>query len=244
MTVSEATTRNPAISIVVPVHNEEDILESTINGIVRELEFRTSDFELIIVENGSTDNSIPISDMLAASDPRIVCLHLPRAGYGDALRKGLRSANGDIIGHFSVDIVDFEFFDKALLKLKSADLIIGSKLIKSNQDRRPIHKRMGSRLFHQLARRVLGIPVTDTHGIKMMNRRVVHSVLDQCRVGGEIFDDEFVLRAVRAGASITEISFHSEEIRPSRTSVLPRALKATRQMIRLRFILWRERFNR
>ena len=99
------------LSIVVPVHNEKEILESTVRGIVRELEFRSSDFELILVENGSTDNSGSIIEALSADDSRIVGLHLDKPSYGYALLTGLRSATGKIVGHFSVDIVDFEFFE-------------------------------------------------------------------------------------------------------------------------------------
>jgi len=59
--------------------------------------------------------------------------------------------------------------------------------------------------------------------------------------GGEIFDDELVIRAARVDVTMSEISFRCEEIRPSRTSVLTRAAKAMRQMIGLRFTLWKER---
>jgi len=241
MAATERDLTKPDFSIIVPVHNEENILAPTIHDLVSELETRSSNFELILVENGSTDDSPNITDALSADDPRITSLHLPEPSYGDALRAGLSSATGEIIGHFSVDIVDFEFFDEALQELKTVDLVLGSKLIDSTEDRRPFIRRIGSQVFHGLSRKVLGVPVADTHGIKLMKGNVMLPVINQCVGGGEIFDDELVIRAARVDVTMSEISFRCEEIRPSRTSVLTRAAKAMRQMIGLRFTLWKER---
>jgi glycosyltransferase involved in cell wall biosynthesis len=230
----------PQFSVVMPIFNEEDLLESTVLDVVKELDSRNLNFELILVENGSVDKSASISDNLSAMDSRIVSQHLPRPSYGDALQAGYKSAIGDITCNFSIDTVDFIFFDQAISELESADLILGSKLIDSQHDERPLHKQLGSRLFHQIGRRVLGIPAADTHGIKMMKREALASVLQQTNGGGEIFDDELVLRAHRAGIVMVEIPFRCEEIRPSRTSVFPRAVKAMRQIIGLRYAIWKE----
>ena len=244
MTSINSSNTELELSIVVPVHNEKEILESTVRGIVRELEFRSSDFEVILVENGSTDNSGSIIEALSADDSRIVGLHLGKPSYGYALLTGLRSATGKIVGHFSVDIVDFEFFDNALDELKSVDLVLGSKLLDVNQDYRPFHKRIGSQVFHVLSRRFLGVPVVDSHCIKMMNRSVLKSILDRCSGGSQIFDDELVLRASQEGVTMSEIPFRCEEIRSSRIGVLSRSIHALWQLTELRVTLWKERFGK
>lgn len=243
MTSLNSSNTEYELSIVVPVHNEEELLEPIVKEITLGLEARSSNFEIILVENGSTDQSATIADNLASIDSRISVLHLPQASYGDALGAGLRATTGETIGHFSVDIVDFEFLDNALHELKSTDLVLGSKFVGANQDVRPLLKRVGSQVFHQISRRVLRIPVADTHGIKLMKSKAAMPVLNKISRGGEIFDDEFVLRAAQAGVTMLEIPFHCEEIRPSRTSALRRAIKAMRQLTGLRLALWKERFR-
>lgn len=230
--------------MVIPVYNEEKHVEGAVKETVSGLESRRSSFELIVVENGSTDSSPQILDRLARTIAGVKVIHLPKPSYGNALKVGLLESKGDLIGHFSVDIVDFDFLDRALIEIEHADVVLGSKLISGNSDARPLMRRFGSASFHNTARLILGIEVRDTHGIKLMRRQRVQSIINSCVVGDEVFDDEFILRASRKGLSLKEIPFRTEEVRPSRQSVMGRALRAMRQILRLKLQLWRESLGR
>jgi len=244
VTPSKSTAIELDFSIIVPVYNEEEILESTVKAMVRDFDSRSLDFELILVENGSTDESRAITEALSASDPRIIGIHLPTPNLGGALQTGLLAAKGKSMGHFSVDCVDFEFFDGAVQALKSADLVLGSKRITSNQDHRMFHRRIGSQVFRQISQKVLGTPSVDSHGIKLMSRIKLQPVLERCSGSSEIFDDELILRASHEGVTMLEIPYRCEEIRPSRIGVLPRIVKTLRQLTGLRITLWKERFGK
>ena len=197
--------------------------------------------EVVIVENGSSDGSDRIVDGLALGDPRVHAMHLTVANYGAALRHGFMSSSSEYVANFSVDWVDLNFLQSAMSKLDECDIVLASKGIQGSSDQRPWVLRMGSLWFHRLVRILFRLPVSDTHGIKVFRRDTVVPIMEKCRLGGDNFDTELVLRAHRAGLSICELPVHIEEIRPSRGRVLTRAIKALSDMLKLRVALWLER---
>ena len=78
-----------ALTVVMPAFNEAEILESSVKSVVEGLRDRGEPFELIVVENGSTDGTAAIADALAASEPEVRVEHRADADYGRALRAGL-----------------------------------------------------------------------------------------------------------------------------------------------------------
>ena len=90
---------------------------------------------------------------------------------------------------------------------------------------------------------LFGVPITDTHGIKLMRRERVIGLVHRCRFNGDVFDTELVVRAVQAGLRICEIPVYVYEKRPSRVGVLRRAVRGLTQLVRLRVVLWKEPKN-
>src|SRR4051812_22156519 len=95
----------PAISAVIPVYNEIEILEAVIQDLVKSLDEVLPDHEIIISENGSTDGTAALADELAARFSAVRVLHSPVADYGLALQRGLLEARGDVLVNFSADLV-------------------------------------------------------------------------------------------------------------------------------------------
>lgn len=227
-------------SIVFPVHNEVTVLR----GVVEEcLAFQWEGRgagEIVLVENGSTDGSFALVDALAAQHPRVKAVHLPRADYGAALRRGLVGAREEIIAHFSVDFVDWVFLREALTLLSGdrSDLVVGSKYIKASQDDRNMLRRLPGLLFSRFTSLLLRCPVSDTHGIKAMSTRACQPLAGACRLGGALFDHEFVLAALDHGLRVTEIPVALRELRPSRRPLLIVMAEATGDLVRL---AWRRR---
>ena len=89
-----------ALTVVMPAYNEAEILESSVKTVVEGLRARGGAFELIIVENGSTDGTAALADAIAAAEPEVCAEHCVDADYGRALRAGLLAANGDAIVNF------------------------------------------------------------------------------------------------------------------------------------------------
>ena len=120
---------NPRVSVVIPIHNEAALLERAIADLFRELEHRSIVlYELLLVENGSTDGTLAVLERLARGLPVVRLLRSETASYGYALAAGMRAATGDLIVNFDLDYIDVEFLAlaTALYSFK-LDIIIGSK---------------------------------------------------------------------------------------------------------------------
>ncbi len=115
-------TDNRKVSIIVPVYNTEMFLSKCINSV---LEQSYSDFELILVDDGSTDNSSHICDEYVKTDNRIKVIHKKNGGAGDARNFGLNIATGEYISFLdSDDYWDKDFLFNAIQKVQDADIYI------------------------------------------------------------------------------------------------------------------------
>ncbi len=234
-----------SVGIVMPAFQEEEILESSVTDVVDGLAERgIENFELIVVENGSTDATATIADDLAARHPKVRALHRPVADYGAALRAGMLAATADVVVNFDTDYYDLDFLDDAVSQITSAhgpDLVVGSKRAPGAQDTRAPLRRVVTAVFSWVLRIGFGLRASDTHGIKAARRDAVAPIAQQCRFRTDLFDTELVLRVERAGLRTAEIPVRVVERRPARTSILARAPRTVWGLIRLRVQLWRER---
>lgn len=200
-------------------------------------------FEVIIVENGSTDDTLDIATKLASDDPRVSVTTSDRADYGEALVTGFRAARGEMVVNFDVDYYDLGFLDMAERRFAAEriSLLVASKRAPGSEDRRPLLRRVLTAGFTTALRVGFGLPVTDAHGMKAMRRADLVPVVAECRMRGSLFDVEMVLRAAHSGLATAEVAARVEERRPPRTAVWRRSLESLGGLVRLRLLLWRER---
>ncbi len=205
------------ISIVIPVHNEEEIIEGEVKGILTSLakELPALDYEILLVENGSKDRTKQIAEKLSSEVPRIKIISLPLPSYGGALKTGILRSQGDVVVIFNIDFWDIVFIKKALNIHEKWDLVVGSKNALGAEDLRLVTRRLLTKFFNVFLRVFFGFRGTDTHGMKVMRRDKVSSIAERCRPNKMLFDTELVLRAQHKGLIIKEIPVVCEEKRPS-----------------------------
>jgi glycosyltransferase involved in cell wall biosynthesis len=233
----------PAVSVVMPAHNESGLLERTLQDVVGALRARELAFELLVVENGSSDTTLADARAFAAADPTVSVLTLPRPDYGEAMRAGVLAATGDVVVVFDVDYYDAGFVDRVLPPLVAPGgpaIVVGSKRAPGTHDSRPWPRRAITAGFAGILHYGFGLGVSDTHGMKAMRRETVVPIVARCRSGTDLFDTELVLRADRAGLAVAEVPVTVEELRPSRTPILRRVLRTVVGLVRLRMQLWVE----
>lgn len=218
------------ISIVIPVHNEELVLESLVSGIHASLSDFKEDFELILCENGSVDNTLKLAHILAESYPRLVILDSPEASYGAAIRAGILRSRGERIVVFNADLWDIDFLHKANNLLGQYDIVIASKRHRESQDQRPFNRRLITWGFNVVLQILFGFKGTDTHGMKAFNRARITPIVRRCITDKEIFDTEVILRGQQAGLTTTEVPTFVEETRPSRYSTFSRIPRTFRDL--------------
>lgn len=229
------------LSIVIPIYNEEAILEREVGSIVSDMKKVLPDvqYELLLVENGSHDRTHAIAEDLARRHLEIRAMHLPNAEYGAALKHGLLKAQGEFVVLFNIDFWDVPFIRKALdlLNAEYLDMIVGSKTMQGAEDTRPLVRRIITRLFNLLLRKVFGFSGTDTHGIKFLRRNKMVPIIEACKTEREIFDTEFVMRAQLAGLKSEEIPVVCEERRKTTYTILKRIPRTVKDLIILFFTL-------
>lgn len=231
------------ISIVIPAHNEAEILCPTTEAIVAGLREQAVPFELLIVENGSTDESGELAEKLAATYDEVEVLRRPEADYGRALRAGFLAATGDVVVNFDTDFYDLPFLRAAAALVREPDgpaIVVGTKRGRDSHDGRAWQRRIVTRTFSAVLKIAFGLHVSDTHGVKAMRRAELVPLVERCRLGADLFDTELVLRAERVGLVTDELPVTVVERRPARTSIFTRVPRAALGLLRLRVMFWEE----
>ncbi len=226
----------PELSIVLPAHNEVELLGSTVTNIVTGLEERDLKFEVLVIENGSTDGTLTLARALADEFGQLRVLTLPVGDYGEALAAGFEAANGELVVSFDVDYYDLAFLDTAVEMLRTSDvaIVVASKRAPGANDRRPLVRRGLTAAFAAVLNTFFTMPVTDAHGMKAFRRGPVVPICRRCVMRQSLFDVELVIRASDAGLALAEVPATVVERRPPRSPVWIRALQTIRGVAALR----------
>lgn len=207
------------ISIIVPVFNEEQLIKKFLNDLTNVCKDINSLWEIVVVENGSTDNTWGILKQFSEKDKRIKVVKLPDPSYGLALISGVQASMGSLIVVFNADYWDIRFLKLATIDMLGYDIISASKLLPGSSDLRPFGRRVTTYLYSKFLKYLFGYRGTDTHGIKLLRSKTVKPVINRCRTKSGIFDSEFVIRAEREGLKILELPIEVRELRPARFKI-------------------------
>ena len=196
------TAIQPTVSFVVPALNEQDNLEPTVNTLVVATDGLLSNYEIILVNDGSTDQTAQVMGRLAAHDPRIRVVHNQHnLGFGGAYKRGVAEARCDYVMMICGDNALPADSIRAILKrLGEADIVI--PYISNPQYRSPV-RRIGSRGFTTIINLLFGLH------IRYYNCSVVHrrDVLKTITIvtNGFAYQAEALVKLLRAGHSYVEI---------------------------------------
>ena len=240
----QTNTNHSAISIIVPVYNEEEIISESIDGLIENLRSMFNKFEIIISENGSTDGTREIIAQLVQRHPEVKGLVDPEvADYGLALIEGINTARFDEIAILELDYLDLGFLQRGVEKLREYDLIIGSKKISPGIDQRSFKRKLFTNGYNILLGLFFRLPVTETHGLKVLRKSRIKPLSDECVTRHAVYPSELVIRSCRdADARVCEIplSLPLVEIRETRIVVGKRLKKTIQDVLLLRSALAEE----
>jgi hypothetical protein len=222
-------------SIVVPVHNEAALLEGNTRILVEYLDRVLEGYEVILVENGSLDDTRSRARGLAGAFTNIRVLEVPEPSLGEALRLGVSEARYDKVVYFPIDLsTDLGFIPESVALLDEFDVVVGSKRIKHSLDMRPLHRRLLSRGYHGLVRRLFATGFTDTTCVKAYRRSGVLPLFMEVPSSSQVFETELLLAAQRMGLSIREIPVVVRGDRPSRQPLGVKVRSKLRDLLSLR----------
>jgi glycosyltransferase involved in cell wall biosynthesis len=225
----------PTFSIVVPVYNEADFIPRALPEMIEQLEALGEPYHVIVVQNGSFDGTAEAARRAGAGRP-VTVISLDQPDYGAAMRQGFLEADGNWVVNFDIDYFSAAFLAH-VLSIEDVDIVIASKRDPGSEDRRPLIRKLATRVFNLLLRVVLDSNVSDTHGIKAFRRDLVDRLAPAVVSRQDLFDTELVIRAERAGYRIREVPVVVEEMRVARSSLLRRVPRTIRGLLRIRRIL-------
>jgi dolichyl-phosphate beta-glucosyltransferase len=248
---------NPAIygrilkvSIIIPALNEREKIQRDLRAAQSFLEAAAIDGEIIVVADGSTDDTISVAESCRTELPRLRVLPLTnQRGKGAAIKRGVEVANGSIIMFADAGLCvpfDDALAGIALLDSRTCELAHGSRSDPKTVLLRvqPLWRRLGSRAFRSLIYLVMGIPRTigDTQcGFKLYRADVARDLYADLFTAGYMFDIEIILRAVKRGYRITGFPVRWSNDADSRYHPIKGTIQVIRQLAAIR---WRLSFER
>lgn len=198
----------PTLSLVVPVYNEVGRFEATLPAIVEFATGATCPVELLIVDDGSEDETATVARRLLGRDGRV--LVEPHRGKGGAVKAGMLAARGRFRLFMDVDLATpLEFVLPCISRLEAgADVVIGSRRVAASTIERhqPMVRELLGRGYSQLSRRLSGVHVSDfTCGFKGFTSEAADAIFSRTRVSNWSFDTELLFVAAALGLRIDEL---------------------------------------
>jgi glycosyltransferase involved in cell wall biosynthesis len=229
------------LSYFFPAHNEEGNVEALVHDALVALPGLAERFEIIIVNDGSSDRTGALADGLAAANPDTVrAVHHPtNLGYGAALRSGFRVARFDWVGFTDGDrqfaVSDLGRLTARIAEPDNADVVVGFRIRRADPPIRSLYAKS-----YRLANRILfGLRVTDVDCACKLFRRTSLSGL-RVESAGAFFSAELLIKLRAAGRSVVEVGVpHYARTVGSATGARPAVvLRAVRDFWNLRLRMW------
>jgi dolichyl-phosphate beta-glucosyltransferase len=198
-------------SIVIPAYNESRRIVPTLNRVLTYLAEQGWDAELIVVNDGSRDDTAEIVRRFAEKNPMMGLLENPgNRGKGYSVRNGMLNARGDVLLFSDADLSSpIEEAAKLLQAIANgADVAIGSRWMNAElqTERQPLYRQLFGRLFNLILRVVLGLKYKDTQcGFKAFTSRAAHAIFPLQRIERWGFDPELIFLAQKQGFKVVEV---------------------------------------
>lgn len=211
-------------SIVIPAYNESARLRPTLDTLLRYVHDQKWDVEILVVNDGSSDDTAQVIREYGKVHPEILLLENPgNRGKGFSVRNGMLHARGKICLFTDADLSSpIEEAQKLLAAINAgADVAIGSRWLKAElqTERQPLYRQAFGRIFNMVLRIVLGMRFVDTQcGFKAFRRDAVQRIFPLQKIERWGFDPEILYLARRAGLKVAEVPVvwaHSEGTRLS-----------------------------
>jgi len=202
---------DPTYSIVIPAYNESQRLGGTLKKVLAYVHSRGWDAEVIIVNDGSRDNTDEIARQFAEKDPIVRVVNNPgNRGKGYSVRNGILHSRGRIVIFSDADLSSpIEESAKLIDAIEQgADIAIGSRWLRAETQtqRQPLHRQIFGRVFNLLLRLSLRLQFADTQcGFKAFKQRAVQAIFPLQRIERWGFDPEILFLARKFGFRVDEV---------------------------------------
>jgi len=237
----KSTLSDITYSIVIPAYNEGHRLRATLERVLGYVREQGWNAEVIVVNDGSRDNTAELVREFAAKDSVLRLIENPgNRGKGYAVRNGMLNARGEIIVFSDADLSSpIEEMPKLLAAMAAgADIAIGSRWLRAElqTQRQSLHRQFFGRIFNVLNRAILGLQFKDTQcGFKAFTRRAAQMILPLQRIERWGFDPEVLFLARKFGLRIDEVAVRWGHVGGTRINPLVDGARMFQEMVRIRW---------
>jgi glycosyltransferase involved in cell wall biosynthesis len=235
----------PRLTVFFPAYNEAENIEQTVRRALDEVApLVGGSIEVLVIDDGSTDDTPRLADALAAADPRVRVHHQPNRGYGGALRAGFEQARGELVAFTDADLqFDLREFGLLLERLddprrKAVDAVIGWR----RRRRDPPHRLFIAKSYNAIVSALFGLRVRDIDCAMKVFRR---EIFDGLRLDADspFLSAELLIKLKARGERMAQVGVtHYPRAAGQNTGASPGKIARTfRDIGRLRLALWTRR---
>lgn len=228
------------VDVVIPVYNEERVLQHSVSRLREFLQQRCPyRWRIVVADNASVDKTLEVAKKLSSLYPEAEYIHLDQKGRGRALRRAWLESEADLVSYMDADLsTDLEAFPPLIdgLIKEGYHVAIGSRLKKGARVQRQLKREIISRCYNLLIKLMFRNKFSDAQcGFKALTRQAVEDLVPMVKDEGWFFDSELLLRAEQKGYQIFEISVKWIDDPDTRVNIIQTAWGDLKGLFRVRF---------
>jgi len=233
----------PTFELFVPILNEEAELEENLDKLLAYFKtlFGTvisKESKVIVVDNGSTDNSVAIMLKLLAVDPALGLVTTSMKGKGNAIKMGFSNSPADLVGFVDLDLSpDITRIESFIIEIQDndADFVIASRYLPGSIVKRGWLRSFTSRVHRLIFKYYLGLKVSDANcGLKIGKKDLINDSFRSVESKGWFFDVELLHYALENGLKVKEMPITWVDDNDSRVNLLPATFETLSLVIKFK----------
>lgn len=210
-----------SLSIVIPLYNKENQIRHTLQSIKKKCKELNLVFEILIIENESTDNSLIEANKWLDKNKSIAEIYTTSKGMGNAVKFGILKSKYDYITIIPADYTfgesELEYFEKNHMSIE--DYVIGSRALKDSYAPTSFHRKIITFGFNVFKKLILNLTIKDTQGTFIIENKLAKN-LAAVSISTQFFiTTEFIYRALKNGVTIKEIPIKNKVDKNNKSTV-------------------------
>jgi len=247
----------PYLTVVIPAYNEEpNFVKGTLEEVPEYLEKQNYAYEVLIVNDGSTDKTAQLADEFAKKHKNIRVIKNPHEGKAETVKKGVEEATGELLLFTDFDqATPLSEIEKLLPYFPQYDIVIGSRQLPgAKREKEPLHRHIMGLGFNLVVQAIAVRGIWDTQaGFKCFKTDVAKKLFSELKIYGKAkkvrgalvtaFDVELLFIAKKRGYKIKEVPIVWHHVQTSRVSPLKDSARMFRDVVKVRLNDLRGTYN-
>jgi dolichyl-phosphate beta-glucosyltransferase len=240
--IEKAGTKEIELSVVIPAFNEEDRLPKTVMETINWCRRNVASYELIITDDGSSDETLEIARLFSKYDGNIKVLACPHLGKGSAVRIGILNALGSHVLFMDADgATPLDEIPKLMAQIDAGYAVaIGSRIIRNAGEtvvKTSLHRKLIGRTFAAFVNIFAIKGIADTQcGFKMFRKDITKELFSRQKINGFAFDVELLYLASKLSLPMAEVPVNWINQKGSKVNLVTDSIKMLKDIFKIRFL--------